>query len=80
MKMHLPVLELDADVVGGGQAVLPADAEAAHAMLAAGHAYHCYASPEELAEMRAAAKAAGGPMRQASSASSTCMAPASASE
>jgi glutamyl-tRNA synthetase len=38
-------------------------AEAARALLDAGHAYRCYASPEELAEMRAAAKAAGGPMR-----------------
>ncbi len=36
---------------------------AARALLDGGHAYHCYASPEELAEMRAAAKAAGGPMR-----------------
>ena len=38
-------------------------AEVAHQMLAAGHAYHCYASPAELDEMRAAQKAAGKPMR-----------------
>ena len=38
-------------------------AEVAHRMLAAGHAYHCYASPAELDEMRAAQKAAGKPMR-----------------
>jgi glutamyl-tRNA synthetase len=29
--------------------------------LSAGHAYHCYCTPEELAERRAAARAAGGP-------------------
>ena len=38
-------------------------AEVAHQMLAAGNAYHCYASPQELDEMRAAQKAAGKPMR-----------------
>ena len=38
-------------------------AEVAHQMLAAGHAYHCYVSPQELDEMRAAQKAAGKPMR-----------------
>ena len=38
-------------------------AEAAHALLDSGDAYRCYASPEELAEMRATAKAAGKPMR-----------------
>ena len=32
-------------------------------MLAEGQAYHCYASPQELDEMRAAQKAAGKPMR-----------------
>src|SRR5262249_49939102 len=31
----------------------------AEALLAAGHAYHCFASPQELAQMREAAKAAG---------------------
>jgi glutamyl-tRNA synthetase len=38
-------------------------AEVAHKMLTAGHAYYCYASPQELEEMRAAQKAAGKPMR-----------------
>src|SRR5262245_8437628 len=38
-------------------------AQVARDLLAAGKAYYCYASPEELDEMRAAAKAAGKPMR-----------------
>ena len=38
-------------------------AEVANQMLAAGKAYHCYASPQELDEMRAAQKKAGVPMR-----------------
>ncbi len=38
-------------------------AEAAQAMLAAGQAYRCYCTPTELAEMRAAATAAGRPPR-----------------
>ncbi|AWK85884.1 glutamate--tRNA ligase [Azospirillum thermophilum] len=38
-------------------------AEVAQQMLAAGKAYYCYASPEELEEMRAAQKAAGQPVR-----------------
>ncbi|MCW2236736.1 glutamate--tRNA ligase [Azospirillum canadense] len=38
-------------------------AEVAQQMLAAGNAYYCYASPEELDEMRAAQKAAGLPVR-----------------
>jgi glutamyl-tRNA synthetase len=38
-------------------------AEVARQMLAAGNAYHCYTSPQELDEMRAAQKAAGKPMR-----------------
>jgi glutamyl-tRNA synthetase len=33
--------------------------EVAEQLLAAGHAYHCYASPEELAEMREAARREG---------------------
>lgn len=37
--------------------------EVAHQMLAAGKAYHCYATPAELDEMREQAKAAGKPMR-----------------
>jgi glutamyl-tRNA synthetase len=38
-------------------------AEVARQMLAAGNAYHCYASPQELEDMRAAQKAAGKPIR-----------------
>ncbi|MBM3647562.1 MAG: glutamate--tRNA ligase [Alphaproteobacteria bacterium] len=38
-------------------------AEVAHQMLAAGKAYHCYASPQELDEMREAQKRAGVPIR-----------------
>ncbi len=38
-------------------------AEVANQMLATGNAYHCYCSPQELDEMRAAQKAAGKPMR-----------------
>ncbi|MFZ3033420.1 MAG: glutamate--tRNA ligase [Parvibaculum sp.] len=37
--------------------------EVAEQLLAAGHAYHCYASQEELEEMRAKAKAEGRPMK-----------------
>ena len=37
--------------------------EVAQQMLASGHAYHCYATPAELDEMREQAKAAGKPMR-----------------
>jgi glutamyl-tRNA synthetase len=38
-------------------------AEVARQMLAEGKAYHCYASPQELQEMREAQKKAGVPMR-----------------
>jgi glutamyl-tRNA synthetase len=38
-------------------------AEVAHQLLAQGRAYHCYASPEELEEMRNLQKAEGKPMR-----------------
>jgi glutamyl-tRNA synthetase len=38
-------------------------AEVAHQLLAAGHAYRCYATAEELEEMRAAQRAAKQPMR-----------------
>ncbi len=38
-------------------------AEVANAMLAAGQAYHCYCSPEELTALREAQKAAGQPTR-----------------
>ncbi|MEE8295137.1 MAG: glutamate--tRNA ligase, partial [Sphingomonadales bacterium] len=37
--------------------------EVAQQLLEKGHAYKCYASPEELTEMREAARAAGKPMR-----------------
>ncbi len=37
-------------------------AEVANGLLAEGKAYHCYCSPEELAEMRARAKAEGRPL------------------
>lgn len=38
-------------------------AEVANQMLASGHAYRCFATPEELAEMRAAQQAAKQPLR-----------------
>lgn len=38
-------------------------AEVANAMLASGHAYRCYATPEELAELREQQRAAKQPMR-----------------
>ena len=38
-------------------------AEVAHKLLGQGRAYHCYASPQELDEMRKAARNAGKPMR-----------------
>src|SRR5262245_7300906 len=38
-------------------------AEVAKALLAKGHAYYCYASPEELEEMREQQRAAGKPVR-----------------
>ncbi|MGV3770383.1 MAG: glutamate--tRNA ligase [Sphingobium phenoxybenzoativorans] len=38
-------------------------AEVAHAMLEAGHAYRCYTTPEELAELREQQRAAKQPMR-----------------
>jgi len=38
-------------------------AEVAQQMLAQGHAYRCYCTPEELAQMRERAKAEGRPMR-----------------
>ncbi|GJE43509.1 glutamate--tRNA ligase [Methylobacterium soli] len=37
--------------------------EVAESLLATGHAYHCYATPEELAAMRDSARAEGRPMR-----------------
>src|SRR5690606_33912411 len=38
-------------------------AEVARQLLAAGHAYHCFATQEELAEMREAARREGRPIR-----------------
>lgn len=38
-------------------------AEVARELLAMGHAYYCYCTPEELAEMREAARAEGRPIR-----------------
>jgi glutamyl-tRNA synthetase len=38
-------------------------AEVAHQLLAAGHAYRCYATPEELSELREQQRAAKQPMR-----------------
>lgn len=38
-------------------------AEVAHQMLSAGKAYYCYCTPEELEQMREAARAAGKPVR-----------------
>ena len=38
-------------------------AEVANELLAKGHAYHCYASPEDLEEMRESQRAAGKPIR-----------------
>ena len=38
-------------------------AEVARALLAAGHAYYCYATPDELEAMREAQRAAGQPLR-----------------
>jgi glutamyl-tRNA synthetase len=38
-------------------------AEVAHWLLAQGKAYHCFASPDELEQMREAARAAGRPMK-----------------
>jgi glutamyl-tRNA synthetase len=55
-------LDWDGDIVY--QFALAArHAEVAKQLLAEGKAYHCYCSVEELEEMRAAAKAAGQPMR-----------------
>ena len=41
----------------------PRHAEVANQLLAAGHAYRCYATPEELAELREQQRAAKQPMR-----------------
>ena len=57
-------LELDADEEPLFQSTRAArHAEVAHQMLAAGKAYRCYCSPEELQAMRDAARAEGRPVR-----------------
>ena len=55
-------LQWDGDVTNQFQRAAR-HAEVARQMLANGHAYHCYCSPAELEEMRAAQKAVGKPMR-----------------
>ena len=55
-------LQWDGDVVYQSQRA-PRHAEVARQLLAEGKAYHCYATPEELEEMRAKAKAEGRSMR-----------------
>ncbi|MFM6853494.1 MAG: glutamate--tRNA ligase [Sphingopyxis sp.] len=55
-------LEWDGDVVFQF-ARAPRHAEVAHSLLAAGHAYRCYLTAEELAEMRATAQAEKRPFR-----------------
>ena len=55
-------LDWDGDVVFQSQRIAR-HAEVANAMLAAGHAYRCYATAEELEAMRAEQRAAKQPMR-----------------
>ena len=55
-------LQWDGDVVFQSKRA-PRHREVAEAMLAAGTAYRCYCSPEELEQMREQQKAAGLPMR-----------------
>ena len=55
-------LPFDGDIVMQSERA-PRHAEVAHAMLAAGTAYHCYCSPEELEAMRETARAEGKPIR-----------------
>ena len=55
-------LDHDGDIVYQSQRA-ERHAQAARELLAAGKAYRCYCTPEELEEMRAAARAAGRPMR-----------------
>ncbi len=55
-------LDWDGDVVHQF-ARMDRHAEVANQLLASGGAYHCYASPQELDDMRAAQKAAGKPIR-----------------
>ncbi len=55
-------LDWDGDVVFQS-ANAARHAEVAHQLLASGNAYRCYATPEELEEMRAAQRAAKAPLR-----------------
>ncbi len=55
-------LDWDGDVVYQSER-MPRHAEVARQLLAEGKAYHCYATPQELDEMRAKAKAEGRSMR-----------------
>ncbi len=55
-------LEFDGETVYQGERA-PRHAEVAHKLLDAGRAYKCFATPEELTEMREAQKAAKQPMR-----------------
>lgn len=55
-------LEWDGEVVLQSQR-LELHAQVAHRLLQEGGAYYCYCSPEELEEMRRAARAAGRPIR-----------------
>jgi glutamyl-tRNA synthetase len=55
-------LTFDGDIVMQFERA-PRHAEVAHAMLAAGTAYYCYCSPEELEAMREKARAEGRPIR-----------------
>jgi glutamyl-tRNA synthetase len=55
-------LSWDGDIVLQSERA-PRHAEVAHQMLAAGNAYRCYCSPDELEAMRAKAKAEGRPIR-----------------
>lgn len=60
--LHWLGLEWDGDPVSQA-ANAPRHKEIAEALLAAGHAYHCYASKDELDAMRAKAQAEGRPPR-----------------
>jgi glutamyl-tRNA synthetase len=55
-------LDWDGDVVYQSERA-PRHADVAKKLLAEGKAYYCYATPEELEQMRAKAKAEGRPMR-----------------
>lgn len=60
--MHWLGLHHDGDIVMQSERA-PRHTEVARALLAAGNAYECYCSPEELDAMREAAKTTGRPLR-----------------